>query len=126
VAQRIKIGDLGTTFGGSPLACAALLATLQVIEDEDLAGNAARVGEYLKVQLGAVPYVEEVRGRGLLLGLKIAATSTQGSARVVQQELLRRRILTGTSDDPQVLRLMPPLVLSRAQADQLLEVLLSL
>ncbi len=111
VAGRVRHGEQGTTFGGGPLACAALAATLEVIEDEDLAGNARRAGEALRAGLAAIPGVAEVRGRGLLVG---AALSRQAAG--VRNALLTRGILVSTTEaDPAVLRLLPPLTLSAAE-----------
>ena len=108
VARRLKAGDLGSTFGGAPLAAAALLATLEVIESEDLMANARAASETLRRGLqGTV--VQRVHGEGLLLGLDCGA-----HAKALKQRLLEQRILVGGSNDPAVLRLMPPLNLSDA------------
>jgi acetylornithine aminotransferase/acetylornithine/N-succinyldiaminopimelate aminotransferase len=119
VARKVSHGDLGSTFGGSPLSCAAIQATLDVIESENLVEKAASVGDYLKEKLLRFERVEEVRGKGLLLGLKFRSEP----AKEVQQALLDRRVLTGGSSDPQVLRLMPALILGRNEADLFLETL---
>ena len=119
VAERVRSGDLGATFGGAPVSCAAMDATLQVLEEEDLIRNAARIGDYLRQELETLPWVEEVRGRGLLLGIKIKG----GTAKNLGGFLRANRILAGTSSDPSVLRLMPPLVLSREEADAFLGVI---
>ncbi len=103
VAARVKQGDLGSTFGGGPLACAALLATLAVIERDGLLAHAARLGALCHERLHVGP-VRAVLGRGCLIGLRVA-----GPAKRVQQTLLERGFITGTSADPSVLRLMPPL-----------------
>lgn len=113
IAGEIKSGDLGTTFGGGPLACAALEATVDVISDEDLLGNVRKNSEYLFGELKKMPQVEEARGLGYLVGIKFEA----GKAKPVQQALLERKIITGLSDDPSVLRLLPPLTLKRAEID---------
>ncbi len=118
VAERVRSGDLGATFGGAPVSCAAMEATLQVLEEEDLIRNAARMGSYLRQELEVLPWVAEVRGRGLLLGIKIEG----GAAKDLGRFLRASRILTGTSSDPSVLRLMPPLVLGHKEADAFLEV----
>ncbi|MDQ2670099.1 MAG: aminotransferase class III-fold pyridoxal phosphate-dependent enzyme, partial [Gemmatimonadota bacterium] len=97
-----------------PVTCAAALATLEVIEREDLVGNAIRVGRYITEraqQLG----VRRVSGRGLLLGLRLDRAASD-----VQRALFGRRILTGTSADPAVLRLLPPLTFTTGEADLLL------
>ena len=119
VAEKVRSGDLGATFGGAPVSCAAMEATLQVLDEEDLIRNAARMGSYLRQELEALPWVAEVRGRGLLLGIKIKG----GAAKDLGRFLRANRILTGTSSDPSVLRLMPPLVLGHKEADAFLEVI---
>ena len=117
IAGEIKSGDLGTTFGGGPLACAALEATVDVIRDEGLLDNVRENSEYLFAELRKMLLVEEVRGLGYLVGIKF----TGGSAKPVQQALLDRKIITGLSDDPSVLRLLPPLTLKRAEIDLFLD-----
>jgi len=119
LAGRVNKGDLGSTFGGSPLACAAIQATLEVIESEELVENAASVGDYLAKRLMKFDRIDEVRGKGLLLGLKFK----DEPAKEIQNALLKKRILTGGSSDPHVLRLMPALTLSRVEADLFLEAL---
>jgi acetylornithine/N-succinyldiaminopimelate aminotransferase len=114
LAAGVKIGDLGSTFGGGPVVCAAALATLEVIDREGLIANAIAVGAQLTQGARALG-VSRVSGRGLLLGLHLGRPAAE-----VQQGLFARRILTGTASDPQVLRLMPPLTLSAAEADRLL------
>jgi acetylornithine/succinyldiaminopimelate/putrescine aminotransferase len=113
IANEIKTGDLGTTFGGGPLACAALEATVDIIRDEALLQNVRDNSEYLFAQLKGLPFVEEVRGLGYLVGIKFKSET----AKPYQQALLERRIITGLSDDPSVLRLLPPLTLRRAEID---------
>jgi acetylornithine/N-succinyldiaminopimelate aminotransferase len=110
----VKTGDLGSTFGGGPVVCAAALATLEVIDREELIANARVQGERLRhgaITLG----VPRVTGRGLLLGLHLDRPAV-----AVQQALFKRRILTGTASDPNVLRLMPPLSFSTAECNQVL------
>lgn len=108
VASQLKPGDLGSTFGGGPLACAALLATLSVIHSEGLMERAQLASR--AIQLGVEgTVVSAVLGAGLLLGLR--AGSHAGS---LKKFLQARRILVGGSGDLQVLRLMPPLNLSDA------------
>jgi acetylornithine/succinyldiaminopimelate/putrescine aminotransferase len=114
VSAQLKIGDLGSTFGGGPVPCAAALATLEVIDREGLIANAITVGRQLSDgahRLG----VKVVEGRGLLLGLRLGRP-----AAAVQQALFKRRVLTGTASDPEILRLLPPLSFSREEADLLL------
>lgn len=114
LASQVKKGDLGSTFGGSPAACAAILATLTVIEEERLLENVTDVSAYLLQQLKAVADLDEVRGEGFLIGLSLQ----NRTAKDVQKGLFEKGILTGTSYDPKILRLMPALTLSRAEVDQ--------
>jgi acetylornithine/succinyldiaminopimelate/putrescine aminotransferase len=105
VASKLKGGDLGSTFGGGPLACAALLATLEVIATEGLMPRATEAAARLRQEL-AGSVVTEVLGEGLLLGLRTP------HAAALKKHLLARNILVGGSGDPTVLRLMPPLNIS--------------
>lgn len=117
LAEGIVTGDLGSTFGGGPLPCVAALATLEVLDNEGLLANASAVGEQLRAGALALG-VPGAQGRGLLLGLKLGRP-----AKPVQQALFGHRVLTGTSDDPEVLRLLPPLTFSAAEADLVLAAL---
>lgn len=116
IAGEIKTGDLGTTFGGGPLACAALEATVDVIRDERLLENVRENSEYLIDELKKILFVEEVRGIGYLIGIKFRS----GNAKPYQQALLERKIITGLADDPGVLRLLPPLTLRRPEIEMFL------
>ena len=117
IAGEIKSGDLGTTFGGGPLASAALEATVDVIRDERLLENVRENSEYLFAELRKMLLVEEVRGLGYLVGIRFAG----GNAKPVQQALLEKKIITGLSEDPSVLRLLPPLTLRRPEIDLFLD-----
>jgi acetylornithine/succinyldiaminopimelate/putrescine aminotransferase len=117
IGDRLHIGDLGSTFGGGPVPCAAALATLDVIEQEHLIANAVEVGDYLKAGALALG-IPGVTGRGLLIGLRLGRAAVP-----VQRALFERRVLTGTASDPEVLRLMPPLSFDRREADLLLSAL---
>jgi acetylornithine/succinyldiaminopimelate/putrescine aminotransferase len=114
VTGGITLGDLGSTFGGGPVPCAAALATIEVIERERLIENATAVGGYLVRGLRELG-IRRVSGRGLLLGLHLGKPAVP-----VQRALFERHILTGTATDPEVLRLLPPLSFSSAEADILL------
>jgi acetylornithine/succinyldiaminopimelate/putrescine aminotransferase len=120
VAARVKLDDLGTTFGGGPLACAALLAVLDSIAAAGLVEHARALGTRMQTALRAGP-VEEVRGRGCLIGLRV-----RGEARPVQRALLDRGFITGTSADPRVLRLLPPINLPFEAVDALAAALATL
>ena len=117
IAGEIKNGDLGTTFGGGPLACAALEATVDVIRDERLLENVRENSAYLFKELRKMLLVEEVRGLGYLIGIKLP----DGTAKAVQQGLLEKKIITGLSEDPSILRLLPPLSLRRPEIDLFLD-----
>jgi acetylornithine/N-succinyldiaminopimelate aminotransferase len=118
VASRIKENDLGTTFGGGMMAMAAVVATLEAIDQDQMLANVKRVEAYLREKLTGIPAVVKVHGEGFLLGLEFA-----GNAAPIHQALLERRIITGTSSDPKVLRLLPPLCLETAEVDLLLRAL---
>lgn len=111
-AAHIKENDLGTTFGGGMVAMAAVTATLEAIENDRMIENVRAVESYLRGRLSEAPEVVSVRGRGFLLGLEF-----QEKAAPIHQALLERKIITGTSSDPNVLRLLPPLCLQKAEVD---------
>lgn len=113
VAGQIKYDDMGTTFGGGPMACAAVEAVLEVIESEALLANVRQVSAYLRAHCEVGPVIG-VQGAGLLLGLK-----TSRPAKEVQSELMRQGILAGTSADPNVLRLLPAYIVNEGHVDQL-------
>jgi acetylornithine/succinyldiaminopimelate/putrescine aminotransferase len=120
VAGGIQMGDLGTTFGGGPLACAALLVVLETIEAERLLEHAAELGAVARRALNVGP-VRQVLGRGCLIGLRV-----QPDARKVQAQLLERGFITGLSADPEILRLLPPINTPREAVDALSAALLEL
>jgi acetylornithine aminotransferase len=103
---------LGTTFGGNPLACAAALAVLEVIETENLMENAIRVGDYLAVELKKLPGITEVRGKGLMIGIELPAAFSD----VKKNLLFRHKVFTGEAK-PHVIRLLPALNITTADAD---------
>lgn len=108
-------GQLGTTFGGNHLACAAALAVLDVMEEECLVDNAAEVGAYLMQELKKIPQIKEVRGRGLMIGLEFEEPIKELRARLIYDE----HVFTGASGT-NVIRLLPPLCLTQADADEFL------
>jgi acetylornithine aminotransferase/acetylornithine/N-succinyldiaminopimelate aminotransferase len=122
VASAIRENDLGTTFGGGMLAMAAVLATLEAIEADGMLRNARAVESFLRERLADVPGVTSLRGCGLLLGIEF----DEPVAAQVQKALLERRIITGTSSDARVLRLLPPLCLTREEAGSFVEALAAL
>ncbi|HEX7957786.1 MAG TPA: aminotransferase class III-fold pyridoxal phosphate-dependent enzyme, partial [Pyrinomonadaceae bacterium] len=119
VASAIKENDLGTTFGGGMLAMAAVVATLEAIEEDGMLANALAVEKFLREKLGGVRGVAGVRGRGLLLGVEFE----EPVSAKVNRALLERRIITGTSSDPKVLRLLPPLCVTTEEAGMFVEAL---
>ncbi|MEI6410647.1 MAG: aminotransferase class III-fold pyridoxal phosphate-dependent enzyme [Bacteroidota bacterium] len=105
-------GMLGTTFGGNPLACAAALAVLEVIEQEGLIRNAVEIGEYLTTQLGAFPSIRELRGKGLMIGIDLP----EEMADLRKNLLYEEAVFTGEAK-PNVIRLLPSLALTKMEAD---------
>lgn len=114
-------GSHGTTFGGGPLVCAAGLTVLDALESENLLDNAHSVGGHLKArlaqELAGLPGVADVRGRGLMLGIELARPCGVLALRALEAGLL----INVTRD--RVIRLLPPLVLSRAEADRIVDIL---
>lgn len=109
-------GQLGTTFGGNHLACAAALAVLDVMESENLVENAARVGEHLMTELGKMEGPVEVRGKGLMIGIEFAESIKEMRTRLVKEQ----HVFTGAAST-NILRLLPPLTLTMEQADDFLQ-----
>ena len=113
VAAQIKYDDMGTTFGGGPMACAVAEAVIDTIESESLLANVRQVSTYIRSTCVIGP-VTGVQGAGFLLGLK-----TSRPAKEVQAALMEKNILTGTSGDAHVLRLLPAYILNEGHVDQL-------
>ena len=118
IASKIKENDLGTTFGGGMLAMACVNATLEAIENDGMLPNVRHVEEHLRERLKEVEQVVSVQGRGFLLGLEFA-----DKAAPIHKALLDRKIITGTSSDPRVLRLLPPLCLKTEEVDLFVDAL---
>lgn len=118
IASHIKENDLGTTFGGGMLPMAAVIATLEVIQQDQLLENVRDVSAYLASRLEEVPQVKGVLGLGFLLGIDLESEATK-----VHKALLERFVITGTSSNKNILRLLPPLCLSRAQVDLFIQAL---
>lgn len=108
-------GQLGTTFGGNHLACAAAVAVLDVMKSEGLVENAARVGGFLLDELKGFKGIKEVRGRGLMIGLEFESPIKELRRRL----LFEQKVFTGVSGT-NVIRLLPPLCLSMKEADDFL------
>ena len=117
IADMIGLSEHGATFGGAPLACAAARASIEVIEREGLSMRAKELGAYLAASIEAlnIPHLVEVRGIGLLLGLAFDC-----EAKKLVPALLERGVIVGSAEDPNVLRLIPPLTISHAHCDEFL------
>src|SRR5579859_5471483 len=113
LADKLKVDDMGTTFGGGPMACAIAEAVIDTIESEALLANVRQVSEYIRASCIVGP-ITGIQGAGFLLGLK-----TSRPAKEVQAALLEKNILAGTSGDPHILRLLPAYILNEGHVDQL-------
>jgi acetylornithine/N-succinyldiaminopimelate aminotransferase len=118
ISSHIKENDLGTTFGGGMIAMAAVTATLEAIENDGMLENVKAVEGHLRARLAGVSEVVAVHGKGFLLGLQF-----RDQAAPIHKALLDKKIITGTSSDPNVLRLLPPLCLHKDEVDLLVETL---
>ena len=112
---QARKGMLGTTFGGNYLACAGALAVLDIIEQEGLMANALAVGDYIKEALPRSPRIKEVRGKGLMLGIEF----NESVAPLRQALLYDKHIFTGVAGQ-NMIRLLAPLCLTKAEADRFL------
>ncbi len=123
-APLFKPGNHGSTFGGNPLACAAALATLDIIEEEKLMDNAVKVGDFIRAELarriGGLKGVREIRGQGLMIGVEL----DYACGELVQQALDQGMLINVTVDN--VIRLLPPLIFRQEEAGLLLETLVPL
>ncbi|MEP6703632.1 MAG: aminotransferase class III-fold pyridoxal phosphate-dependent enzyme [Acidobacteriota bacterium] len=119
VSSKIKENDLGTTFGGGMLAMAAVLATLESIEEDRMIENAQMIERLLRQRAAEIPGVVAIRGKGCLLGIEFESPCSN-----VHAKLLGKKIITGTSSNPAVLRLLPPLCTTAEQIDMLVDCLM--
>ena len=115
-AIEATYGMLGTTFGGNHLACAAAIAVLDIINSEHLIENAAAQGEYLMQRLKGNPAVKQLRGRGLMIGIEVK----EGFEGLRDRLLFEKHVFTGGAG-ANVIRLLPPLCISKAEIDQFIE-----
>ncbi|MGH8325746.1 MAG: aspartate aminotransferase family protein [Steroidobacteraceae bacterium] len=120
VSASLSLGLLGTTYGGGPMACAAIEAVIDAIEAQDLLENVRRVSDYIRRTCIVGP-VKAHQGEGFLLGLR-----TTRPAKQIQAELLEGGILTGTASDSHIVRLLPPFILQEEHVDMLRDALASL
>jgi len=119
-ALKAWSGMLGTTFGGNYLACAAALAVLEVMENEKLMAQAAAVGDYLLEELRKMPQLLSVRGMGLMIGFDLPAKMKN-----LRQELLFKHKIFNVNAQPNTIRLLPPLTITKEEADIFLKALKS-
>ena len=112
IASHIKENDLGTTFGGGMIAMAAVTATLEALEKDSMLENVKEAEAHLRNRIAEIPHVTQMRGLGFLLGLEFA-----DKAAPIHKGLLERNVITGTSSDPKVLRLLPALCLRLSEID---------
>ena len=117
IAARLLIEDMGTTFGGGPLACAIVETVIDIIESEGLIENVERMSALIRASCITGP-VTAIQGAGLLLGLR-----TSRPAKEIQKELLAAGIFAGTAADPNIVRLLPPFTLKEPHVAQLAETL---
>lgn len=118
VSANIKTNDLGTTFGGGMLAMAAVLATLEAIESDEMIANARKVEQHIRYSLRHVSGVVAVHGKGCLLGIEF-----DEPVGPIHAKLLANNIITGTSSNPNVLRLLPPMCVTVEEIDMFVEVI---
>ncbi|MBR2194978.1 MAG: aspartate aminotransferase family protein [Salinivirgaceae bacterium] len=111
------VGQLGTTFGGNHLACAGACAVLDIIKEENLVDNAAKVGNYLLSELKKIDRIKEVRGRGLMIGIEFEEPIKEIRN---QRLLMEQHVFTGVAGT-NTIRLLPPLSLSMAEAQDFIE-----
>ena len=118
---KASYGLLGTTFGGNHLACAAGLAVLEVILKEELISNAQKMGEYLITELSQINRITKITGRGLMLGLVV----DEGGKELRGNLLHKHHVFTGGAGNPNILRLLPPLNITKRECDLLINALKS-
>ncbi len=123
-AEIFRPGNHASTFGGNPLACSAALATLKVIEEEDLLRNAMETGDLmrslLRAELGGLPDVRQIRGQGLMIGIELSRPCGE----LVMEALKKGLLINVTSD--KVVRLLPPLVIRRDETEEVVRMLSAL
>ena len=118
-AIKAKYGLLGTTFGGNHLACAAGIAVLEVIEEEELMKNAASIFDYVKLRSAEIPQIKKVKGRGLMIGLEFDFEI----ANLRKELLFNHHIFTGAASNKNLLRILPPLNIQKKHFEIFFEAL---
>ena len=119
VAKAFSAGSHGTTFGGHPVCCAAALAEIGELLERNLAENAKKMGKYFMEKLVGIPHVKEVRGQGLLVGVEFDGNV---NAADVKHECLERKLLV-TAIGSDIIRMVPPLILTETDCDKAVEII---
>ena len=119
---KAKYGMLGTTFGGNHLACAAGLAVLEVIEKENLMQNATEIGAYFAEKAKEIPQVKNIKGRGLMLGLEFDFDTAELRKKLIYD----KKTFTGSANNKNLIRILPPLTIQKKHIDEFFEALKSL
>jgi acetylornithine/N-succinyldiaminopimelate aminotransferase len=117
LADVFAAGDHGSTFAGGPVQCAAGLAVLDVIDDEALLASVRELGEHLRHAVAELPGVGEVRGRGLMIAFELIPSHPPGAPELVTRALTEERLVLNATG-PTTVRLLPPLIIDRSQADE--------
>lgn len=120
VSKAFTPGSHGTTFGGHPVCCAASLAAIEEMLDKDLAGNAKKMGAYFSEKLKALPHVKEVRGQGLLIGVEFDGLN---SVEIKHKCFDRKLLITAIGSN--VIRMVPPLIITEKDCDKAYEIIKS-
>jgi len=116
---KASFGLLGTTFGGNHLACAATLSVLEVLDQQQLMTNAADISEYFMDQAKKLPKLKAIKGRGLMLGLEFDFPISE----LRKTLIFKHHIFTGSSKNPNLIRILPPLTVKKSHIDMLIEAL---
>jgi acetylornithine/N-succinyldiaminopimelate aminotransferase len=114
---KASYGLLGTTFGGNHLACAAAIAVLEIIKNEDLIENANEIGDYLQAKLKQISAIKAVRGKGLMIGIDFDFPVKKLRTKLVKEQ----HLFTGSAGNPNTIRLLPPLNITKVEADLFIE-----
>ena len=116
---KASFGLLGTTFGGNHLACAATLSVLEVLDQQQLMNNATDISEYFMEQAKKLPKLKAIKGRGLMLGLEFDFPISE----LRKTLIFKHHIFTGSSKNPNLIRILPPLTVKKSHIDMLIEAL---
>ena len=116
---KATFGLLGTTFGGSHLACIASLTVLKVLKEENLLKNAKEISIYFKEKATLIPQLKNIKGRGLMLGLEFDFPI----AEIRKNLIFKHHIFTGSANNPNLIRILPPLTIKKQHVDQFFEAL---